>query len=238
MADVPPLEHVMPGHCSIMERKSYSVMFSEIMKTVDITLGDTFKPTANLVVTGNSGIGKSCFLLYYAYELLRRHKVENNSWSYKLLLHCRNRYMLYCPESDKFVKLANISDIYQLIDEHEVLRLIDSQSSYLVGARGVSILFASPDLIDKEYRYTRSNSFTYIMPVRSLDELQDCNSLLCDELKLSGDVLTSRYKKFGGIARLIFTKSEDESEEDLRRTIFIVHPSPFHLGTCLVLCNY
>ncbi|KAF1786821.1 hypothetical protein GQ600_23203 [Phytophthora cactorum] len=57
------------------------------------------------------------------------------------------------------------------------------------------------------------------MPAWSLEELQDYNSLLSDKLELPDDVLISRYKKFGGILRYIFTWTERGNVEEQRRAI-------------------
>lgn len=67
--------------------------------------------------------------------------------------------------------------------------------------------------------YAKADSFTYILPVWSLEELQDYNSLLDDDFKLSDDVLTSRYDKFGGIPRFIFTATERENKGELKKAI-------------------
>ncbi|KAG1697169.1 hypothetical protein DVH05_017554 [Phytophthora capsici] len=57
------------------------------------------------------------------------------------------------------------------------------------------------------------------MPVWTLEELREYNSLLQDDLNLSDDVLISRWNKFGGIPRYVFTQNEREETAELQHAV-------------------
>ncbi|KAF1792155.1 hypothetical protein GQ600_18177 [Phytophthora cactorum] len=120
-------------------------------------------------------------------------------------------------ESMDFIKLNEV-EVLSLQDQHRVLRLIEGKSSELTGWKGISILFASPGL-DGMNDYAKVDSFTYILPAWTFEELQDYNFLLDNGFKVAEDVLISRYNKFGGIPRFIFTSTELENEEELSKAI-------------------
>ncbi|KAG3046421.1 hypothetical protein PI124_g24540 [Phytophthora idaei] len=113
----------------------------------------------------------------------------------------KSRFYLYCIF--QLIRCHRV-EVQELTTRGRVLRLTDGTSSMLCGWHGVSILFAAPDT-PRMNNYAKVESFKYITPAWSLEELQDYNSLLSDKLELPDDVLISRYKKFGGIPRYIFT---------------------------------
>ncbi|KAF1794366.1 hypothetical protein GQ600_2382 [Phytophthora cactorum] len=94
-----------------------------------------------------------------------------------------------------------------------VLRLTDGTSSMLCGWHGVSILFAAPDT-PRMSNYAKIESFKYIMPAWSLEELQDYNSLLSDKLELPDDIQEIWWN-----SRYIFTWTERGNVEEQRRAI-------------------
>ncbi|KAL4102559.1 hypothetical protein PRIC1_006304 [Phytophthora ramorum] len=170
-----------------------------------------------MVVTGNPGTGKSRFYLYCIFQLLHRHQGEVQELSsFELVVNFGSRFHTFCCDVDGFIELNEV-DVRGLSAQLSVIRLIEGKSSQLTGWKGVSILFAShglPNMND----YAKSQSYPRILPVWSLDELQDYNSLLSDESKLSDDVLMSRYDKFG-IPRFIFSTTELENDEELNQAI-------------------
>jgi hypothetical protein len=216
MAGFPPLAHPMEKYTKIVERDAYAVIFAELMRKVKLCF--EARSGANMVVTGNPGTGKSRFYLYCIFQLLLGHLKEVKELaSFDLVLNFGNKYHKFHPESMEFIKLNEV-EVLSLQDKRLVLRLIEGRSSELTGWKGVSILFASPGLVGMN-DYAKVDSYTYILPVWSLEELQDYNLLLDDSFKLADDVLTSRYDKFGGIPRFIFTATELENEEELTKAI-------------------
>ncbi|KAF1328443.1 hypothetical protein FI667_g6802, partial [Globisporangium splendens] len=113
----------------------------------------------------------------------------------------------YCWEAKECWCVESESEVRLLREEKHVLRLVDGHSSSLVGWKGVSVLFAVPGF-DGLNEFAKVNSFRYILPVWALEELRGYNSLLDGRLRLSDDVLTARYDKFGGIPRFIFAATE------------------------------
>jgi hypothetical protein len=87
-----------------------------------------------------------------------------------------------------------------------------------IPGKGVSILFASPGLPGMN-GYAKASGYSYVMPAWSLEELLDCNELLDDKIKLADEVLISRYYKYGGIPRYIFTDTDLENNSKLNEAI-------------------
>ncbi|KAK1943129.1 hypothetical protein P3T76_005766 [Phytophthora citrophthora] len=204
MDKFPLIAHPVERYNKIMERDAYRVIFAEFSGRVKKSF-ETRSP-ANLVVTGNSGTGKSWFYLYCIFQLILGNKEEVEEFpAFTLVLDFGDNFQLYDVEIKEFAEL-NANEVRVLSDEDRVLRLVEEKSSDLVGWKGVSILFASP-CVDGMNDYLKLYSCRYIMPVWNFEELQDCNSLLGDWFKVPSDVLVERYNKFGGIPRFIFTDS-------------------------------
>ncbi|KAF1780644.1 hypothetical protein GQ600_1280 [Phytophthora cactorum] len=204
MAGFPPLAHPMEKYTKIVERDAYAVIFAELIRKVK--LGFEAKH------------GESRFYLYCIFQLLLGHQVEVKELAtFDLVLNFGNKYHKFRAESMDFIKLNEV-EVLSLQDQHRVLRLIEGKSSELTGWKGISILFASPGL-DGMNDYAKVDSFTYILPAWTFEELQDYNFLLDNGFKVAEDVLISRYNKFGGIPRFIFTSTELENEEELSKAI-------------------
>jgi hypothetical protein len=127
-------------------------------------------------------------------------------------------YFLKCDAaSTDFVEL-NEEGVRALKAKPRVLRLVEGTSSELVGWRGVSVLFASPG-VDDLGNFAKVDGLTYIMPTWTLEEPEEHNALLPVDLKLAEDELVSRYDKFGGIPRSVFSQGMLETETQLKTAI-------------------
>ncbi|KAL8003109.1 hypothetical protein Plhal703r1_c13g0065331 [Plasmopara halstedii] len=216
MARFPPLAHPMEKYAKIVERDAYAVVFAELMRKTKLCF--EAESGANMVVTGNPGIGKSCFYLYCIFQLIFGNQVDVKELaSLDLVLNSGLFYHKYDASKSEFIEL-NEKEVRTLSQQQRVLRLIEGKSSQLIGWKGVSILFAFPGLNDLN-DYAKFNSYKYFLPVWTLEELQDYNILRDDGLRLAEDVLISRYDKYGGIPRFIFTATELENIEDLQQAI-------------------
>ncbi|EEY70601.1 Crinkler (CRN) family protein [Phytophthora infestans T30-4] len=218
MAGFPPLAHPKTRFTKIMERDAYVVIFTELMNKAKLYLDKDTGGDCSMVVTGNPGIGKSRFYLYCIFHLIFRTKVEVKELpSFDLVLNYGKIYHKFDAESHKFIKV-NDTDISGLQREKRVIRLIEGTSSELAGWHGISILFAPPGVKGIQ-NFSKVDTFRYIMPVWTLAELREYNSLLQDDLKLSDDVLISRFHTFGGIPRFVFTQNEPEETAELQRAV-------------------
>ncbi|KAG1692491.1 hypothetical protein DVH05_025243 [Phytophthora capsici] len=218
MDKFPRMAQRVQKYKKVLERDAYRVIFSQLMGRVKEAFES--RPPVHLAVTGNPGTGKSWFYLYCIFRLVLSLKDEAvELHDIDLVLNFDNDFQLYDVKTKEFVMLSN-EEVDLLCDQDRVLRLIhvEGKSSQLTGWSGVSILFASPGLAGMN-DYAKLDSCRYIMPVWSLEELQDYNSLLDDELKLAEDVLISRYNKYGGIARFVFTRSETTEDTQLKQAI-------------------
>ncbi|RLN97181.1 hypothetical protein BBJ28_00007137 [Nothophytophthora sp. Chile5] len=212
MAGFPPLLQPMPQHRKILERYCYMEISFSLMEKTKQCLG---KCSANLVVTGNPGIGKSLCYLYCAFRFARG--LEENQPELTLVLNCGDEYHQYCFKEQTFWKLTP-EEVALLQRNPRVLRLIDGESSRLVDWQGVSVLFGLPDVKDRN-RFTKGRSWTYIMPMWDSDELLKWNSLLESDLRLPEDEVEKHSCLFGGIPQAIFCVERSEMEKETARAI-------------------
>ncbi|GMF18277.1 unnamed protein product [Phytophthora lilii] len=181
MVGFPPLENPNCRCMKIMERDAYAVIFAELMKKAKVY----FKRVTDckMMVTGNSGTGKSRFYLYCIFHLIFRTKVQVKDFPFlKLVLNCGNKYHIFDAERQEFIALAD-ADVNSLQTENRVIWLIEGHSSWSGGWHGVSILFATPES-------DSLGNFRGTMPVWTLEELCKYNLLI--GAVLSDDVLFLR----------------------------------------------
>uniref|UniRef100_K3WBE4 Crinkler effector protein N-terminal domain-containing protein n=1 Tax=Globisporangium ultimum (strain ATCC 200006 / CBS 805.95 / DAOM BR144) TaxID=431595 RepID=K3WBE4_GLOUD len=197
----------------VLERDAYVVIFAELMKDVKFCL-EVGMPS-NMTVTGNPGTGKSFFYLYCIFQLIYQcdSKYVEALPTFTLVINFREMFYQFDASTKEFSSLTS-DESRMLSMRSNVLRLIDAESTKLTGWQGVSILFAPPGAPGIN-NYEKVNSFTYIMTMWTLKELQEYNSLLDGVLKLPEDVLIRRYDKFGGIPRYIFVTQEAEEDRKL-----------------------
>ncbi|ETN14042.1 hypothetical protein PPTG_08697 [Phytophthora nicotianae INRA-310] len=231
MRDFPSLlEHPKAEFKTIVEREAYVVIFAQLVQyaktcfefvpTSASEIDEKRKPgkDSNLVVTGNPGIGKSRFFLYCIFQLILREREDVKRLpSYELVVNHKKNYVKYDAARMEFVEL-NKTDVRALMGKPDVIRLVEATSSELTGWRGVSVLFASPG-VDGIDNFSKVDGLTFIMPTWTLEELEDYNSLLPVELKLAKDELLSRYDRFGGIPRFVFSQAMDRTEAKIKSAI-------------------
>ena len=123
MAGFPPLGHPMPDFTKIMERHAYTVIFDELMNAVrncivvevadNRELADNRKGVygtgitscISLVVTGNPGIGKSRFYLYFMFRLLIEQQAKDVLSYFTIVLNCKTNYHKYDVSTHSFIQL-------------------------------------------------------------------------------------------------------------------------------------
>ncbi|EGZ27460.1 hypothetical protein PHYSODRAFT_387403, partial [Phytophthora sojae] len=211
MLRFPPMVTPMTQYPTIVERSCDVVIFEEMMRIAVKKLERQF--SAELVVTGNPGVGKSRFYLYCAFRLIRGQAEGVVDLSkYALVLNYDDLYHQYCPRRQAFLGLSET----EAIPVPNVIRLVDEESSRLRGWNGVSILFASLEVRGMR-KFAREGLF--IMPIWTLRELQTSNALLKGNSKLSEDELKARYDMYGGVPRRIFAPCQGGFERDLMTAV-------------------
>jgi hypothetical protein len=168
MDKFPPLAHPMEDYTKIVERYAYTVLFDNLMDHAMSCFDSKRKPSANLVVTGNPGIGKSCFYLYCIFRILNEQQ-EKLKAMLSFVLNYDGKFHRYNASTREFISTKE-EEAIPLKRQPNVLQLIDGKSTLLVGWKGVSFLFTSPGLTEIR-DYCKNNSTTYIMPTWSLEEL-------------------------------------------------------------------
>jgi hypothetical protein len=197
MVDFPTIDHPMVHFNKIMERESDVVIFDQLMTEA----AKFFGKSANLLVTGNPGIGKSRFYLYCAFRLTRK-LVGQDMPPFTLVLNFDNEYLRYSWTEEIFDKIST-EEAEAMRNIDNVLRLIEARSTMLTAWRGVSIRFSSPSPVELN-NFTKVLTITFISPTWSLEELRGLNELLEAEWALSDEELQQRYDRYGGVPRYIF----------------------------------
>ncbi|KAL3658644.1 hypothetical protein V7S43_016280 [Phytophthora oleae] len=108
----PPMAHSMQKFKKILERDAYRVIFADLIRKTKYYF--EIESMANLVVTGNSGAGKSRFYLYCIFHILLRHRKEVKELpDFDLVLNFDNNFQLYDIETEEFVRL-NKEEVHEL----------------------------------------------------------------------------------------------------------------------------
>ncbi|ETL98088.1 hypothetical protein L917_04763 [Phytophthora nicotianae] len=80
-----------------MVHEAYDVIFDRVMEHVQNCLES--KCAGRVIMTGNPGIGKSRFLLYCAFQLIKSHSAVVKSLPpFELVLNCDELFFLYEPD--------------------------------------------------------------------------------------------------------------------------------------------
>ena len=200
MKDLPPMQHPDRSQPIFMVRPCYLKLFDLIMKKARMYVN------ANIVVTGNPGIGKSRFYLYFIWRLIKEGLPKKFS---HLVINCGGEYHVY--EDKEFVMLLSKREISRFKNSAGVLRLVDGWSDRLEGWHGTSVLFAAPGAPNMHQFKKAIKGFTFVMPPWGLEELLICNEAC--ELGLSAEEIRKEFSYFGGIPRFIFSQNEEWRSE-------------------------
>jgi hypothetical protein len=210
MVSLPPLAHSQEKYKLIVERECYRLVFQEIFVRAKSRLEKGWD--TNMHVSGNPGIGKSRFYLYFIFRLLSD---RDFVLTYRLVINFCSNYFLYDSANEEFLWL-NQNEVKILHEDKRVFRLIEAESDELTGWKGVSVLFASPGVLGLN-DFMKVEPVQFFLPVWTLEELSELNSM--QEVQLSESVLIERFDMFGGIPRFIFTDSQDYEKDQLTLAI-------------------
>ena len=189
----PPLIHVDEESKKIFIRPCYDAL-------AELLIGNIYNGihrNANILISGNPGIGKSRFYIYFMYKLIK----GNLDPKKKIIINSLNIHYLWKNDSKTFIILTD-DEISSYMKEWNVVRLIDGNSSSLDGWHGISILFASPSTEGLK-DFFKLHTITYYLPIWSEYELNICNELIS---LVNPDILKDNFDYFGGIPRFVLEK--------------------------------
>jgi len=176
-------------------RSSYSDLFDKMME-----LKANVKTLRGYVLTGNPGIGKSCFLSYCLWRFAKEGKTvifesveREGAWLFlpngSVSFHRRK----VLPAE------ASLSTSYYLFDPY------GDEPDEPIGCSAFTIIASSPNKKHyKGFRKRRGCGVVYYMPCWSLDELK-----LIRPHHVSPQELFRRYDIAGGIPRYLFASNEE-----------------------------
>ena len=196
MKDFPPMQHPDTEKRVLLVRPCY-------LKLFDLVMAESQKSiNPNITVTGNPGIGKSIFYLYFIWRIIKEGLPSKFS---HLVINCGDVYHFY--ENKEFIDLVSEQERNRFKTSAGVLRLVDGDSDALEGWKGTTVLFASPGT--KQFRDFAKARFhsTFVMPIWIREELLICNEV-CG-IGFSAEQIRDRDIFYGGIPRIIFAQGDE-----------------------------
>lgn len=166
--------------------------------------GSTSCFSSLIIVCGTPGVGKSMFLPYL--------QVRLNHAGFRLCFKYSNGWIYHDSQTSQYV--PNELDIL-FLDPSKTIILLDaaSLSQYV---NFTCILAASPDMTHMKAAMKFRQCTKFYMPPWSLEELQACNVKIDEYLFLSCEELHVRFKKWGGIPRIVFANSLRTVEDNFQ----------------------
>ncbi len=162
-----------------------------------------------VVITGTPGIGKSCFALYWLYELCRSGKT--------VIVQLQADFYRFSGDAvltgyfEDFGRAGYFTDkeCWFLCDP-------DVKQPPYEGCLGVTLVFTSPER-DRYKQFLKAHkATTRYMPVWSEDELMRTREHMHEQL--SADLVHQLYLQWGGIPRYVLEYAQDETQQDSLNT--------------------
>ncbi|PKY53291.1 hypothetical protein RhiirA4_425906 [Rhizophagus irregularis] len=173
-------------------RKIYKLLYSELKKKSKDGL-------TKFLITGTSGIGKSCFLIYILMQLL----YEGST----IIFQPVNDEYFYCFQNLKLIR-GEYNDFLDILSSPDIWYLADGITSPK-SSQGKTVIAISPNGIgSKEYQQFEKNYYVkeYCMEPWSLKELEACRQYVFP--KVPKEIMINIYNKAGGIPRYVLTQAE------------------------------
>ena len=169
----------------------------------------------HVIITGNPGIGKSCFLLYQMYRFRKENKdlplfYTSAVLSWHILFH-RDMVQIFTPAEMPH----NQRRLRQLTYLYDCGTKGDQIAAYPPTLARKTIIATSPDKTHtqsfwKAAQDVRVEAVRLYMPPWSLDELKYFEK----QRNISEKVLNDRFLIWGGIPRYVLAQNEDKSSID------------------------
>ncbi|TPX53138.1 hypothetical protein CcCBS67573_g09749 [Chytriomyces confervae] len=201
-------------------RKCYEDVFALLMDKIKIGVRECFG------ISGTPGVGKSLFVIYILYRLLKDRPVDaafpvvatpsastsaassslpaSSSRSFKptrVLYHAGSCYLCYDLETFSVVRKSKL-DAEEIVRKPGTFYIIDGRDSQPAPSACATLFIASPRSDSYKQFVKQRKAYQWYFPTWALDELESCRNGCY--LKLPISTLLERYRIYGGVARPIF----------------------------------
>jgi hypothetical protein len=190
---------------AVYVRKCYPEMLLQLCQSIDeLKVGYDYEQSA-IIVTGTPGVGKSIFLGYVWYHLVKIQCDVVIFLNQAEIIRSQPRHASCSVSMEKFNSLVKQKDIIFLADP--------SRDVTMPRTRGVTIFFISPGHTSKR-NYPSTSFIELCMPPWDYHELRDCRDKIYPDI--TNKRLDFRFTKWGGSIRcLLKTKYEDKRNDYL-----------------------
>lgn len=160
-----------------------------------------------VIVTGNPGIGKSAFYVYFYTRLLSDERRPEHVLVYE---NTKEEAVLYVHNGEvKEVQLSQEKqDLFDRMPTQPVWRIIDGCNENVKSHLGRTIVFSSPNCKKLKLLKKDVDRKTLYVPPWNLQELNFCRERFYPSL--SYDELVRRFCEFGGVPRFVFTAEQSD----------------------------
>ena len=151
-------------------------------------------PDPRFLITGTSGVGKSCFLLYLLIQLLC------NFDNVTVVYHPRQGKLCYCFENSN-LKVGETSDFLDRLHSRDTWYLVDSVEPFIVQAR--TVVAVSPNSLnnDQFQEFSKVVVNKYYMPPWTIEELKACQKHIFTQVP--EDLMLDIFDRAGGVPRYV-----------------------------------
>ncbi|KAI8893039.1 hypothetical protein BC833DRAFT_609747 [Globomyces pollinis-pini] len=177
----------------IFVRKCYEDVFDLLLNNIKMK---------SFAVSGTSGIGKSLFFVYILYRLIKDFKMKTLPLKPNHIVYqISNQYFCFDLEKLTVVVLERL-EAKLLVLQQLTFYIIDGETPPILTSSCIVLFISSCRQQEYDRFVEEKMAKEWHFPVWDFEELKACQSVCYQDLSL--EVLKTRYRIYGGIARWIF----------------------------------
>ncbi|CAG8608911.1 7853_t:CDS:2 [Paraglomus occultum] len=178
-------------------RQSYVDLYKVLIRATDAGDKTSLDYYPKYLLTGTSGIGKSCFLAYLLIELLLHRDVV-------VIFQPPDGELVYCFEGLEQLGVGRLSEFMHHLNSVETWYLVDSVTG-VWDLRAITVIAMSPNSIaNDKFELEKTIVNTYHMPPWTMEELIICRKYVFPTIPQQ--LMLTLYDKAGGVPRYVLQR--------------------------------